>query len=85
MRRKDEGLPLVREVLDQQRRADEVGASRPWPIWRTTWRGRLSPRPAGLPRAPRHVGAGLPAQPAEALVELQESFDAERRKHERTC
>lgn len=87
MRRKDEGLPLVREVLDQQRRADEVVAQAEALADLAHYLEKAGYLPEALQVYREHRAMSEQAfqrSQQKALVELQESFDAERRKHERS-
>nr|WP_256490109.1 diguanylate cyclase [Ideonella oryzae] len=87
MRRKDEGLPLVREVLDQQRRADEVVPQAEALADLAHYLEKAGYLSEALQVYREHRAMSEQAfqrSQQKALVELQESFDAERRKHERS-
>lgn len=87
LRRKDEGLSLVREVLDQQRRADEVVAQAEALADLAHYLEKAGYLSEALQVYREHRAMSEQAfqrNQQKALVELQESSDAERRKHERS-
>ncbi|WP_026096508.1 hypothetical protein, partial [Ideonella sp. B508-1] len=87
MRRKDEGMSLVREVLDQQRRADEVVPQAEELADLAHYLEKAGYFSEALQVYREHRAMSEQAfqrSQQKALVELQESFDAERRKHERS-
>jgi len=86
MRRKDEGLPLVEEALSQYQRSDEIVSLAETLDDLGTYleaAGYHSEALAAFRQHRERAQEAFQRNQQRALVELQESFDAERRRHER--
>ncbi len=86
LHRKDEGLVRVREVLDQQRRADEVASQAEGleDLAHYLEKAGYLSEALQVYREQRAIAEqAFQRSQQRALVELQESFEAERRRHER--